>query len=124
MNTETVTETTTQTQTSTNQNFNILSQSLTLLLLAEDTSKLTVDTTKDPNAVKEEEIKSSEKSATQKATLDDFIIINSLGRGAYGEVVLVQKKSGGKKYAMKIMDKNFMRRVKLALIGWLSLTHL
>lgn len=37
---------------------------------------------------------------------DDFDVIKVIGRGAYGEVCLVQKKDNGKIYAMKTMLKS------------------
>lgn len=51
------------------------------------------------------------KSSQKGPSIDDFIIIRTLGSGAYGEVQLVQKKSNSKQYAMKVIDKNFLRRV-------------
>ena len=46
--------------------------------------------------------------------MNDFDINGSLGRGAYAEVVLVKKKSNGRDYALKIVDKKFMKKVPKA----------
>jgi len=72
-------------------------------------SNLSLATTKDTNTTQDEELKSADKFSSD-ASLEDFTVLNSLGRGAYGEVVLVEKNSDGKKYAMKIMDKAFMKK--------------
>lgn len=45
---------------------------------------------------------------------DDFSIIKVIGRGAYGEVCLVQKKDNGKIYAMKTLLKARMGENDLA----------
>ena len=50
-----------------------------------------------------------------KTSLDDFQIIAPLGKGSYGEVVLVKKKSNGKQYALKVIDKHFLRKVIIIL---------
>jgi 3-phosphoinositide dependent protein kinase-1 len=52
--------------------------------------------------------------STSKArlTMDDFQKITSLGRGSYGEVFLVKKIANGKLYALKSIDKNFMKKEK------------
>ena len=41
-------------------------------------------------------------------TLDDFKIINVLGRGSFGKVFLVQRKQTGKYYAMKVLRKDVL----------------
>jgi serine/threonine protein kinase len=43
-----------------------------------------------------------------RLTAFDFLIIQTIGRGAYGEVHLVQKKDNGKIYAMKCLKKSQM----------------
>eukprot|EP01016_Furgasonia_blochmanni_P000236 TRINITY_DN10016_c0_g1_i24.p1 TRINITY_DN10016_c0_g1~~TRINITY_DN10016_c0_g1_i24.p1 ORF type:complete len:316 (-),score=48.24 TRINITY_DN10016_c0_g1_i24:979-1926(-) len=47
-----------------------------------------------------------------KLTLSDFNILGMLGRGAYGEVVLVQKPSTSQLFAMKTIDKIFLAKEK------------
>jgi serine/threonine protein kinase len=42
---------------------------------------------------------------SQKPTLDDFSMIRVLGKGSYGKVVLVRKKSSQVLYAMKVLKK-------------------
>lgn len=44
-------------------------------------------------------------------SIKDFTLIRTLGQGAYAEVVLAKKHSDGKRYAIKIMDKNYMKKV-------------
>jgi protein-serine/threonine kinase len=49
-----------------------------------------------------------EKSAQKKKNSvgpDDFMIVEHLGKGAFGQVYLVKKKDTGLQYAMKILDK-------------------
>jgi len=43
---------------------------------------------------------------TEKVRLDDFELLKVLGRGSFGKVMQVKKKSNGKVYAMKILKKN------------------
>ena len=40
------------------------------------------------------------------ATLDDFEIKSVIGKGSFGKVFLVEKKSSGKIYAMKSLKKS------------------
>jgi len=42
---------------------------------------------------------------TEKVRLDDFELLKVLGRGSFGKVMQVKKKSNGKIYAMKILKK-------------------
>lgn len=51
-------------------------------------------------------------SKEKKLKLQDFDILGILGRGSYGEVALVRKKEDGSYYALKIIDKAFIARVK------------
>lgn len=41
----------------------------------------------------------------EKVRLEDFELLKVLGRGSFGKVMLVRKKSDGKNYAMKILKK-------------------
>ena len=59
----------------------------------------------------EEELKSEEIKKKKKVTLDDFEYLATVGKGAYGEVVLIQKKETKTQYAMKIIDKSFLFKV-------------
>ena len=47
-----------------------------------------------------------------KLTYNDFQPIKLLGRGSFGEVILVRLKSTKKVYAMKILDKNILKMKK------------
>ena len=47
----------------------------------------------------------------RKIKLEDFTMVGPIGRGAYGEVVLVKKKINGQLYAMKVIDKLFLKKV-------------
>ena len=48
----------------------------------------------------------------QKFNLEEFIIMRTLGTGSFGRVHLIQKKSNGKYYAMKVMKKSEVVRLK------------
>jgi len=41
-----------------------------------------------------------------KVTIDDFNILKVIGRGAFGKVMLVEKKDTKKMYALKSLRKN------------------
>ena len=58
----------------------------------------------------------SQARPANKVTLNDFQIITVLGRGSYGEVMMVKKNDTGQQYAMKIIDKNFLSKVNESLI--------
>ena len=45
-------------------------------------------------------------------TLDDFDRIKTLGTGSFGRVMLVRHKDSGKYYAMKILDKSKVVKLK------------
>jgi serum/glucocorticoid-regulated kinase 2 len=44
----------------------------------------------------------------RRATLDDFIMMKTVGKGSFGKVVMVRKKDDGKVYAMKILKKQMV----------------
>lgn len=59
-----------------------------------------------------EETATNDKDATtqllengEKVRADDFVLLKVLGRGSFGKVMQVKKKSDGKVYAMKILQK-------------------
>lgn len=64
--------------------------------------------TKSPTTLNESPTK---PSSHKKATLEDFTQVGQIGKGTYAEVVLVKKKSSRELFAMKILDKAFLRRV-------------
>jgi len=43
--------------------------------------------------------------------MEDFVIIDTLGKGAFGLVKLIQHKVTGKKYALKIIEIKFLLKV-------------
>jgi hypothetical protein len=43
--------------------------------------------------------------------LNDFNVVGTLGRGAYGEVVLAKRKTDDLEVAIKILDKKFLMKV-------------
>ena len=47
-----------------------------------------------------------------KITKDDFNLIQVIGTGAYGKVLLVKKKSDQKIFAMKVLKKTHIRKQK------------
>ena len=49
--------------------------------------------------------KSEKEKTYNRVHTDDFVYLKMLGEGAFGKVVCVRKKSTGKYYAMKILDK-------------------
>ncbi|KAK6019922.1 kinase domain protein [Ostertagia ostertagi] len=53
-----------------------------------------------------------ENPAQNTATLDDFDRIKTLGTGSFGRVMLVKHKSSGNYYAMKILDKQKVVKLK------------
>lgn len=51
------------------------------------------------------------KITNNMLTIDNFLIISVIGKGAYGKVLLVRKKDDQKVYAMKILKKcNMIKR--------------
>jgi serine/threonine protein kinase len=43
--------------------------------------------------------------------MNDYIVLGTLGRGAYGEVVLAKHKNNDQEVAIKMLDKKFLARV-------------
>ena len=41
-----------------------------------------------------------------KISKDDFLIIKVIGRGGFGKVYMVKKRTNGKVYAMKVLSKD------------------
>ncbi|CAE7924482.1 pkgB, partial [Symbiodinium sp. KB8] len=51
-------------------------------------------------------------AGAQKACLDDFELLKTVGKGSFGKVVQVRKKDDGKIYAMKILKKEMILKRK------------
>jgi serine/threonine protein kinase len=43
--------------------------------------------------------------ASRKVSLDDFVLLTTVGKGSFGKVIQVRKKDSGKIYAMKVLKK-------------------
>ena len=56
-------------------------------------------------------IKQSQQK-TGKVGNDDFSLIQVIGTGTYGKVLLVKKKDTGKLYAMKVLKKSKIKKLK------------
>jgi protein kinase A len=69
--------------------------------------------------VKEEFEEKWKKNPTNTAALDDFDRIKTLGTGSFGRVMLVQHKASKEFYAMKILDKQ--KVVKLKQVNYFTL---
>ena len=54
----------------------------------------------------------SDQTLTIKVSYNDFQPLKLLGRGSFGEVLLVRLKATGKIYAMKILDKKILKLKK------------
>ena len=54
----------------------------------------------------------NEQPLNIKVTYQDFLPLKLLGRGSFGEVLLVRLKATGKVYAMKILDKKILKMKK------------
>lgn len=84
--------------------------------IEEQTSK----TAEEQNSKNVEEQSPQQKPKPEKAeklTLLDFKLVASIGKGAYGEVILVKKKSNNQQYAMKVFDKFFLEKVACIFIA-------
>lgn len=57
-------------------------------------------------------LKESKKSR-QSIVNRDYTIITRLGEGAYGEVLLVQKKETGERFALKKINQHFIQKVRV-----------
>ena len=56
-------------------------------------------------------IDSPTDSPRKKNSINDFDIIQVLGRGSYAKVVLARNIFSGMQYAIKIIDKKFLEKV-------------
>ena len=60
----------------------------------------------------------SKSQSNKKVTLEDFTQLGIIGKGAYGEVILVKKKTSKRQYAMKVIDKKFLKMVAIFIINF------
>ena len=58
-------------------------------------------------------VKQGRSAKVNNISLDDFVILKVLGRGAYGKVQLVQHKGDGQIYAMKSLSKKLLAEFDL-----------
>jgi hypothetical protein len=63
---------------------------------------------KNKNKINEEKKEDKDK---KKLSIEDFEISFTLGKGSYAKVVLAKNKKSQKLYALKIIDKKFLKRV-------------
>ena len=76
------------------------------------------ESTKTNNIIKEKEKENYDKKEYQnkqfshKVTLNDFKILKTLGKGAFGKVLLVYNEELNKYFAMKILKKDFIKKNK------------
>jgi serine/threonine protein kinase len=54
----------------------------------------------------------AEKSVEQNVTLDDFVLLTTVGQGSFGKVIQVRKKDTGEILAMKILKKDHVIKRK------------
>ena len=67
----------------------------------------------DPNGnIDEDNNEETEQTLNIKVTYNDFKPLKLLGRGSFGEVLLVRLKATNKVYAMKILDKKVIKMKK------------
>jgi len=53
-----------------------------------------------------------EESKQKKINLNSFLMLTVIGIGSYAKVILVKKKDDGKIYALKVLKKNKLKKVK------------
>jgi len=58
------------------------------------------------------EEESLNRITNNKLSIDDFLMLNVIGQGSYGKVLLVRKKDDENVYAMKILKKKNMIKRK------------
>ena len=71
-----------------------------------------LDLAKSPNESFSNKISTTPTSKTKKVSLNDFRIIKTLGKGAFGKVILVYNNDLKKYFAMKTLKKDFIKKNK------------
>lgn len=61
------------------------------------------DKTEGPSVVQQQLAETERK---KKVSLDDFVLLKTVGKGSFGKVIQVRKKDSGKIYAMKVLKKD------------------
>ena len=64
---------------------------------------------KEINLIETNNSEESDQTLNVKVSYSDFQPLKLLGRGSFGEVLLVRLKATGKIYAMKILDKKVLK---------------
>ena len=71
-----------------------------------------LDLARSPNESFGNKISTTPTSKTKKVSLNDFRIIKTLGKGAFGKVILVYNNDLKKYFAMKTLKKDFIKKNK------------
>ena len=71
-----------------------------------------LDLARSPNESFSNKISTTPTSKTKKVSLNDFRIIKTLGKGAFGKVILVYNNDLKKYFAMKTLKKDFIKKNK------------
>jgi serum/glucocorticoid-regulated kinase 2 len=68
----------------------------------------------DPRVAPSSSTLSTEESSlsTSKVSLDDFVLLKTVGKGSFGKVVMVRKRDDQRVYAMKILKKEMVLKRK------------
>ena len=56
------------------------------------------------------------RSSSKKTSIDDFYLTKVIGKGSYAKVVLGMNLNSNKVYALKIIDKYFLKKVRIFFI--------
>ena len=71
-----------------------------------------LDLARSPNESFSNKISTTPTSKTKKVSLNDFRIIKTLGKGAFGKVILVYNNDLKKYFAMKTLKEDFIKKNK------------
>ena len=93
-------------------NTNYTNDKSEVLNVTENTDTNTSSNKNEINIIESNNEEENEHPLNIKLTYNDFQPIKLLGRGSFGEVILVRLKSTKKVYAMKILDKKILKMKK------------